>query len=131
MHENFVTIRYIVNDVAESLAFYTGVLSFTLQAQAGNAFASVTRGNIRLMLSNRTSAAAAAMPDGSAQAPGGWTRVVIVMHDLAGEVERMKASGVSFRNELQKGVGSSQILLADPSGNIVELFEPAEHPHNP
>ena len=131
MNENFVSMRYIVNDVGESLAFYTGLLGFTLQAQAGNAFASVTRGNIRLMLSSRTSAVAQPTPDGGVQEPGGWARIVLVVRDLAKEVESLKARNVKFRNEIQKGVGSSQILMSDPSGNIIELFEAAEHPHTP
>ncbi len=131
MNENFVTMRYIVNDVQESLDFYTGYLGFALQAQAGKAFASVTRGATRLLLSSRTSAAAQATPDGGVQEPGGWARIVLVVDDLAKEVERLKSTNVRFRNDIQRGVGSSQILLSDPSGNIVELFEHTEHPHTP
>ena len=130
MNEPFASIRLIVNDVDESLAFYIGLLGFVLQVRAGNAFASVTKGPMRLLLSSLTSSGATPMPDGCKQEPGGWTRILLTVHDLEAEVKRLQAANIRFHNDILKGVGGSQILMLDPSGNVIELFEPAEHSHD-
>jgi catechol 2,3-dioxygenase-like lactoylglutathione lyase family enzyme len=126
MAENFATVRYMVNDVSTSVTFYTTHLGFELQHRAGDAFASVTRGSLRLLLSGKASSGADAMPDGRQPVPGGWTRILIEFPDLAAEVERLKSAKLQFRNEIHKGVGGSQIILDDPSGNPIELFQPAK-----
>jgi predicted enzyme related to lactoylglutathione lyase len=125
MTETFVSIRYIVDDVPASIEFYTTLLGFSLQQDARPAFASVTRGGLRLLLSGKTSSGARAMPDGRQPVPGGWNRILLIVSDIAAEVERLGKAGLSFRNDILKGVGGSQILLDDPSGNPIELFEPA------
>jgi catechol 2,3-dioxygenase-like lactoylglutathione lyase family enzyme len=125
MTENFASVRYMVNDVGASVAFYTTHLGFELQQRAGDAFASVTRGPLRLLLSGKASSGAQAMPDGRHPIPGGWNRILILVTDLFVEVERLKSAKVKFRNEILKGVGGSQIILDDPSGNPIELFQPA------
>lgn len=125
MATDFVSVRYIVRDVAESIAFYTGQLGFALQHDARPAFAAVTRGGLRLLLSGPGSSGARPMPDGRQTVPGGWNRILLLTDDLAGEVARLKAAGVPFRNEILKGVGGSQVLLEDPSSNPIELFQPA------
>lgn len=125
MTENFASVRYMVSDVGESVAFYTTHLGFELQQRAGDAFASVTRGPLRLLLSGKASSGAQAMPDGRLPVPGGWNRILILVTDLFAEVERLKSAKVQFRNEILKGVGGSQIILDDPSGNPIELFQPA------
>ncbi|MEK1851597.1 MAG: VOC family protein [Phyllobacterium sp.] len=125
MTETFVSIRYIVDDVPASIEFYTTLLGFSLQQDARPAFASVTRGGLRLLLSGKTSSGARAMPDGRQPVPGGWNRILLIVSDIAAEVERLRKAGLSFRNDILKGVGGSQILLDDPSGNPIELFEPA------
>ena len=130
MTETFASIRLIVNDLDASLAFYTDLLGFALQVRAGNAFASVTKGPMRLMLSSRTSSGATPMPDGTQQEPGGWTRILLTIDHLDEEMARLQKAGVKFRNNILKGVGGSQILILDPSGNVIELFEPAEHSHD-
>jgi catechol 2,3-dioxygenase-like lactoylglutathione lyase family enzyme len=126
MTENFVTVRYMVNDVGASVAFYTTHLGFELQQRAGDAFASVTRGLLRLLLSGKASSGAQAMPDGRQPIPGGWNRILIHVPDLVAEVERLKSAKLQFRNEILKGVGGSQIILDDPSGNPIELFQPVK-----
>ena len=125
MAENFATVRYMVNDVGASVTFYTAHLGFELQHRAGDAFASVTRGPLRLLLSGKASSGAQVMPDGRQPIPGGWNRILIEFPDLAAEVERLKSAKLQFRNEIHKGVGGSQIILDDPSGNPIELFQPA------
>lgn len=124
MSQEFVSIRYIVDDVPVSIEFYTTLLGFTLQQDAGAAFASVTRDNLRLLLSGKASSGARAMPDGRQPIPAGWNRILLVVSDIESEVERLRKAGLSFRNEILKGVAGSQILLDDPSGNPIELFEP-------
>jgi catechol 2,3-dioxygenase-like lactoylglutathione lyase family enzyme len=119
-----VNVRYMVNDVARALAFYTDHLGFVVDSNAAPAFAAVTLGPIRLLLSGPTSSAGRAMPDGRRPEPGGWNRLQLVVPDLATEVGRLRAAGLSFRNEIVTGPGGKQILLEDPSGNVVELFEP-------
>ncbi|HLJ61716.1 MAG TPA: VOC family protein [bacterium] len=120
-----VNVRYMVHDVNAAVAFYTTHLGFTLLSSAAPAFADVSRGDLRLLLSGPTSSAGRSMPDGRRPEAGGWNRVQFVVDDIAGEVARLRAAGVEFRNEIVTGPGGSQILLNDPSGNVVELFQPA------
>jgi catechol 2,3-dioxygenase-like lactoylglutathione lyase family enzyme len=120
-----VNVRYMVNDVDAAVAFYTKHLGFTLLSSATPAFADVTRGDLRLLLSGATSSAGRPMPDGRRPTPGGWSRIQLLVDDLAAEVERLRAEGVLFRNDIVRGPGGAQILLDDPSGNPVELFQPA------
>jgi len=115
----------MVNDVDAAVAWYTTHLGFTLLSNAAPAFADVTRGSLRLLLSGTTSSAGRPMPDGSKPGPGGWNRIHLIVSDLTVEVERLRAAGVQFRNNIVTGPGGSQILLQDPSGNLVELFQPA------
>lgn len=119
-----VNVRYMVDDVEAAVAFYTTRLGFTLLSSALPAFADVTRGDLRLLLSGPTSSAGRPMPDGRRPGPGGWNRIHLIVDDLAAEVARLRAAGVRFRNDIVTGPGGSQILLEDPSGNPVELFEP-------
>jgi catechol 2,3-dioxygenase-like lactoylglutathione lyase family enzyme len=123
--ETFVNVRYMVGDVAAALDFYTRHLGFAVQADMRPAFASVTRGALRLLLSGPASSAGRPMPDGRRPAPGGWNRIQLVFADLAAEVARLRAAGLKFRNDIVKGPGGQQILLEDPDGNLVELFQPA------
>lgn len=122
-----VNLRYMVKDVEVSIQFYTRHLGFTLLNNFAPAFADVVKGNLRLLLSGSTSSAGRSMPDGATPAPGGWTRFQIIVSDINKEVAKLKAQGLQFRNEIVKGPGGSQILLIDPSGNLVEIFEPAQH----
>jgi catechol 2,3-dioxygenase-like lactoylglutathione lyase family enzyme len=115
----------MVGDVQEAVDWYVGNLGFSVQLNASPAFASVERGPLRLLLSGRGSSAGRAMPDGRQPEPGGWNRLQFVFDDLGAEVERLRAQGVRFRNEILTGPGGSQILAEDPSGNVVELFQPA------
>jgi catechol 2,3-dioxygenase-like lactoylglutathione lyase family enzyme len=117
--------RYLVDDVDAAAAFYTGNLGFTLQQQMGPAFAIVSRDDLSLWLSGPQSSAARPMPDGRRPEPGGWNRVVVEVDDLEARVEELKQVGLSFRNEVVTGPGGKQILLEDPAGNVVELFQPA------
>ncbi len=119
-----VNVRYMVDDVDAAVAFYTTHLGFTLISSAAPAFADVRRGDLRLLLSGATSSAGRAMPDGTRPSPGGWNRIQLIVDDVAAEVERLRASGVRFRNEIIKGPGGQQILVEDPSANVVELFQP-------
>ena len=119
-----VSIRYMIDDVPAAIAFYTTHLGFTLDHDASPAFASVTRDGVRLLLSGKTSSGRRAMPDGREPIPGGWNRVHIQVENLEAEVERLRRAGLKFRNEIISGPGGSQILLDDPSGNPVELFQP-------
>ena len=116
----------MVEDVRVAIEFYTKHLGFTLGINAAPAFADVTRGNLRLLLSGRRSSAGRAMPDGTLPFPGGWNRIELVVEDIESEVEKLKAAGLHFRNDIITGPGGSQILLIDPSGNFIELFEPKE-----
>ena len=120
-----VNVRYMVDDVGAAVAFYTTHLGFALLSNAAPAFADVARGDLRLLLSGPTSSAGRPMPDGRMPAPGGWNRIHFVVEDLATEVDRLRAAGVQFRNEIITGPGGSQIVLDDPSGNPIELFQPA------
>ena len=114
----------MVDDVDKSIEFYTKYLGFKLGTNSSPAFADVTRKNLRLLLSGEKSSAGKPMPDGTTPTPGGWNRIEIVVEDLASEVEKLKKQGVDFRNDIVTGPGGSQILLVDPSGNFIELFEP-------
>jgi catechol 2,3-dioxygenase-like lactoylglutathione lyase family enzyme len=125
MPDDLVSVRYMVDDVEAAIAFYTAHFGFTVRSNAAPAFADVVRGNLRLLLSGPASSAGRPMPDGRTPAPGGWNRIHLIVEDLAGEVERLRRAGLSFRNDIVKGPGGRQILLDDPSGNPVELFQPA------
>jgi catechol 2,3-dioxygenase-like lactoylglutathione lyase family enzyme len=114
----------MVNDVEAAIAFYTTHLGFTIISKTLPAFADVARGDLRLLLSGPASSAGRSMPDGRQPAPGGWNRIHLIVDDLAAEVRRLRAAGVRFRNDIVTGPGGSQILLDDPSGNPVELFQP-------
>ena len=120
-----VSVRYIVHDVDAALAFYTQTLGFEVLTKFPPAFADVARGNLRLLLSGPTSSAGRPMPDGTKPTPGGWNRIHLIVDDIEAEVSRLRAAGVHFRNEILAGPGGKQILLEDPSGNVVELFQPA------
>jgi catechol 2,3-dioxygenase-like lactoylglutathione lyase family enzyme len=122
-----VNVRYMVDDVDAAIAFYTTHLGFTLLTRQAPAFADVKRGDLRLLLSGRTSSAGRPMPDGRQPAPGGWNRFQLVVDDIAAEVERLRAAGVRFRNDVIKGPGGAQVLIEDPAGNPIEIFQPAVH----
>jgi len=111
--------------VAAAIAFYTEYLGFELQLDASPAFASVTRGPLRLLLSGPGSSGAMPLPDGRKPVPGGWSRIQVPVDDIEQEVARLREAGLTFRNEVLSGVCGSQVLLDDPSGNPVELFQPA------
>jgi catechol 2,3-dioxygenase-like lactoylglutathione lyase family enzyme len=121
-----VNVRYMVDDVQASIDFYTKHLGFELRTSAAPAFADVTRGNLRLLLSGPASSAGRPMPDGAKPGSGGWNRIHLIFRDLAAEVERLRQAGLGFRNDVVTGPGGSQILLEDPSGNVIELFQPAD-----
>jgi catechol 2,3-dioxygenase-like lactoylglutathione lyase family enzyme len=118
-------VRYLVDDVDAAIGFYTDHLGFGLERRMGPPFAIVSRGDLLLWLSGPQSSAARSMPDGRQPEPGGWNRLVVEVEDLESEVDSMKRAGLSFRNEVVTGPGGKQILLEDPAGNPVELFEPA------
>jgi catechol 2,3-dioxygenase-like lactoylglutathione lyase family enzyme len=119
-----VNVRYMVDDVDAAIAFYTTHFGFTLLSSASPAFADVARGDLRLLLSGPRSSAGRQMPDGRTPGPGGWNRIHFVVENLEAEVERLRAAGVQFRSGIVTGPGGSQIVLDDPSGNPVELFQP-------
>ena len=121
---DIVNVRYMVNDVQEAVDWYVGHFGFSV-ILASPAFGSVERGHLRLLLSGKGSSAGRPMPDGRQPEPGGWNRFQFITEDVAAEVERLRARGVKFRNEILSGPGGSQILAEDPSGNVVELFQPA------
>ena len=120
-----VNVRYMVDDVDEAVAFYTNHLGFTLLSSAAPAFADVARGDLRLLLSGPASSAGRPMPDGTKPVPGGWNRIEFVVDDIVAEVDRLRGAGLRFRNDIVTGPGGKQILFDDPSGNPIELFEPA------
>ena len=122
-----VNVRYMVHDFDAASAFYTTHLGFQLLTRQAPAFADVKRGDLRLLLSARTSSAGRPMPDGRQPVPGGWNRIHLIVDDIEAEVARLRAAGVPFRNDIVKGPGGSQVLIDDPSGNPIELFQPAAH----
>jgi catechol 2,3-dioxygenase-like lactoylglutathione lyase family enzyme len=124
---SLVNVRYMVDDVDAAIAFYTTHLGFTLLTRQAPAFADVKRGDLRLLLSGPTSSAGRPMPDGRQPAPGGWNRIHLIVEDIAAEVDRLRGAGLRFRNDIVRGPGGAQILLEDPSGNPIELFQPAAH----
>jgi catechol 2,3-dioxygenase-like lactoylglutathione lyase family enzyme len=119
-----VNVRYLVDDVGASVDYYTRHFGFAVGISSP-AFADVTRGNLRLLLSGPQSSAGRAMTDGERPGPGGWNRIHLIVDDLAGEMARLTEEGVEFRNEVVTGPGGAQVLAVDPSGNFVELFQPA------
>lgn len=125
MSETTVNVRYMVDDVEAAVKWYTKHLGFSLLSNHAPAFADVRRGALRLLLSGPLSSAGRPMPDGERPSPGGWNRIHLIVDDLTVEVERLRVAGVRFRNDVVTGPGGSQILLIDPSGNMVELFQPA------
>src|SRR5436309_11767801 len=124
MDNGVVSVRYMVDDVEKAVDFYTSHLGFTANL-AAPAFAEVVRGNLRLLLSGPKSSAGRPMPDGAVPSPGGWNRIHLIFDDIASEVARLREEGVPFRNEIVVGPGGSQILIEDPAGNVIELFQPA------
>ena len=126
MSTSTVSVRYIVTDVAAAVAFYTERLAFRLDAPPAPGFASLSRGGLRLLLNQPGAGGAGqAMPDGQLPAPGGWNRIQLEVEDLPATVARLRAAGCRFRNDIVTGRGGGQILLEDPAGNLIELFEPA------
>jgi catechol 2,3-dioxygenase-like lactoylglutathione lyase family enzyme len=119
-----VNVRYMVHDVDAAIAWYTRHLGFTVLSTYAPAFADIALGSLRLLLSGPASSAGRPMPDGAVPEAGGWNRLHLIVDDLPGEVARLRAAGVQFRNDIVSGPGGSQILLEDPSGNLVELFQP-------
>ena len=124
-NEETTHVRYLVRDVGAAVDFYTTHFGFEEVGPSSPAFASVTRGNLRLLLSGPQSSAGRAMQDGSKPGPGGWNRIHFVYPDLDAEITRLRAEGVPFRNDVVTGPGGRQILVQDPSGNLIELFQPA------
>jgi catechol 2,3-dioxygenase-like lactoylglutathione lyase family enzyme len=125
-NDEIVNVRYMVDDVDESINFYTELLGFEVLTSAAPAFADVKRGNLRVLLSGPTSSAGRPMPDGEKPGPGGWNRIHFIVDDIEDEVGRLRKAGATFRNDVISGPGGKQILLQDPSGNVVELFQPAQ-----
>jgi catechol 2,3-dioxygenase-like lactoylglutathione lyase family enzyme len=124
MSDQVVCVRYMVDDVAKAVDFYTTHFGFTVNMNAP-AFADVFRGNLRLLLSGPKSSAGRPMPDGAVPGPGGWNRIHLITDDIESEIARLKREGVRFRNDMVVGPGGSQILVEDPAGNMVEIFQPA------
>jgi catechol 2,3-dioxygenase-like lactoylglutathione lyase family enzyme len=124
MTDEFAHVRYLVDDVQAAIDFYTTHLGFTARSSAAPAFADVVRGPLRLLLSGPASSAGRPMPDGETPVAGGWNRIHLVVDDLDAEVARLREAGVRFRNDVVTGPGGRQILLIDPAGNLVELFQP-------
>jgi catechol 2,3-dioxygenase-like lactoylglutathione lyase family enzyme len=123
--DDTVNVRYMVDDVDAAIAFYTELLDFELLTSAAPAFADVKRGNLRLLLAGPKSSAGRPMADGEEPGPGGWNRIHFLVDDLDAEVAQLRDQGARFRNDVVEGPGGRQILLLDPSGNVVELFQPA------
>jgi catechol 2,3-dioxygenase-like lactoylglutathione lyase family enzyme len=120
-----VSVRYMIDDVPVAVKFYTSVLGFTLEHDASPAFAAVVRDGVRLLLSGEGSSGKRPLADGRQQVPGGWNRIHLQVRDLEAEVARLRTVGVPFRtNEIVTGPGGAQVIIEDPSGNPIELFEP-------
>ncbi|HXV01059.1 MAG TPA: VOC family protein [Caulobacteraceae bacterium] len=119
-----VSVRYMVDDVAEAVAFYVEFLDFEV-LNSFPPFADVARGNLRLLLSGPVSSAGRPMPDGARPGPGGWNRIHLIVDDIEAKVAELRAAGAPFRNDIIEGPGGKQVLLQDPSGNLVEIFQPA------
>jgi len=124
-NDTTTNVRYMVSDVRAAVDFYTKHFGFEEVGPSSPAFAAVSRENLRLLLSGPQSSAGRAMPDGAQPGPGGWNRIHFVYSDLDTEITRLKSEGVSFRNDIVTGPGGQQILVQDPSGNVIELFQPA------
>lgn len=122
---DFHGVRYQSRDVARAVAFYTQQLGFKLEHQQLPAFAAVSLGPLKILLSGREASGSRSMPDGQSQEPGGWNRVVLRVENLVSRIEALKQAGVHFRNEIESGPGGKQVQLEDPDGNPIELFEPA------
>jgi len=118
-------MRAAYTDLDKAIAFYTELRGFEILTNFPPAFADVKRGNLRLLLSGPKSSAGRAMPDGATPGPGGWNRIHLIVDDIGAEVERLRAAGATFRNDIVVGPGGKQILLQDPSDNVSELFQPA------
>jgi len=125
MTDDRVSVRYMVDDVAAALDFYATHFGFEPMTVALPAFADVSRDHLRLLLSGPQSSAGRPMADGATPGPGGWNRIHFVTDDLDREIARLEAAGVRFRNDVVTGPGGRQVLVEDPSGNLIELFEPA------
>ena len=125
MTDEKVSVRYMVDDVDKAVDFYTSKFGFEQGGNRSPAFAEVTRGNLRLLLAGPESSAGRPMPDGRRPEPGGWNRIHFIVDDIGEEVERLRANDVRFRNEIVSGPGGKQILVDDPAGNPIEIFEPA------
>ena len=125
MSDETVNVRYMVDDVEAAIAFYTRHFGFSLISSAAPHFADVRRGPLRLLLSGPTSSAGRPMPDGRKPGPGGWNRIHLIVEDIEAEVDRLRSAGVTFRSDIVTGPGGSQIVLDDPAGNPIELFQPA------
>jgi catechol 2,3-dioxygenase-like lactoylglutathione lyase family enzyme len=123
--EGTVSVRYMVDDVPKAIDFYTTNFGFEVLNDFSPAFADVKRGNLRLLLSGPESSAGRPMPDGAVPEPGGWNRIHLIVEDIEAEVERLRSDGLTFRNEIVTGPGGQQILIEDPAGNPIELFQPA------
>jgi predicted enzyme related to lactoylglutathione lyase len=126
MDQDTVNVRYMVDDVETALDFYQEHFDFNLLSNQAPAFADIVRGHLRLLLSGPTSSAGRPMPDGQIPEPGGWNRIHFVVDDIDAEAERLRAAGVRFRNDIISGPGGRQVLVEDPAGNPIELFQPAE-----
>ena len=126
MTDEITSVRYMVDDVDTALAFYTTHYGFEVKMSAAPAFADVRRGNLRLLLSGPASSAGRPMPDGARPGPGGWNRIHFVYEDLDAEIARLRDGSVPFRNDVVSGPGGRQVLVQDPAGNLIELFQPAD-----
>ena len=126
MNDETVYVRYMVDDVDAAVGFYTGLFGFELSWSAAPAFAAIRRGALALLLSGPKSSAGRPMPDGRTPGPGGWNRIHFIVEDIHAEVARLRGSGVTFRNDVISGPGGSQVVLDDPAGNPIELFQPAD-----
>ena len=125
MPDEMTSVRYMVDDVESAIDFYTNQFGFEVLMSAVPAFADVRRGGLRLLLSGPASSAGRPMPDGARPGPGGWNRIHFICEDLDTEIARLQAAGVPFRNDVVTGPGGRQVLVQDPAGNLIELFQPA------